>query len=269
MVLLGILNSRVGIGIETFINNLIYGPLAYFFLTLSGLIVIKMLQISNRETPNNRLNLRQGIILFGATFLIGFILAIINTVTNIVIYYFNILIILFYVIIGVLWLSLGYLASKRENITVVVNIAIISLTFSMGLIYGAILNTLTFPLYVYFFFFTASFLQPARELTKILGKEDRKKSSIVFARNYNRVNILKYSLFFQLAAIFFLILPIFTPLAYPILFLFLMVLGLIVIGIASILTLNSILGKMEFRKISSILKIGILIELITFLMLGS
>ena len=90
MVLIGIFNSRLGIGVEIFTLNLIYGPIAYLFLTLSGIMVIKLIQILDNPSYNGIISKKRALIISGVLYLIGLILIIVNVIENMFIYYLNI-----------------------------------------------------------------------------------------------------------------------------------------------------------------------------------
>jgi len=269
MVLLGIFNSRLGIGIEIFTLNLIYGPLAYLFIAFSGIMVIKLLQILDNPSHDSKLSKKRAIMLFGVLYLIGFILTIGNVIDNMAIYYLNIPIILFVGFVGVLWCFFGFFGFRYRKYIILVNILIVSLAFSIGLIYGAFLNTFIIPLYLYLFFLSAFFLQLSRELLKGLNRGDRAEGFMGWEIRFNKQNVLTYSLLFELLAIVFLIYLIVFNISNSVLFLFLMICGIIIISFAVIFTFESILEKRISYRIHSILKFGILIELIALLILGS
>ena len=269
MVLFGIFNSRIGIGVEIFTINLIYGPLAYLFLALSGIMIIKLVQILDNPSYNGRLSKRRTLIIFGVFYLIGLILIVVNVIENMILYYFNIVIIFFTVSIGILWSFLGFYGYKNKRKIGYINILIISLTFSIGLIYGAFLNTLILPIYIYFFFLSTFSLQLSRELMKDFKINDITEGLTGLDSRTNQKKVLKVSLLFQILAIIFFILPIYSNISYPILFIILMITGIFFISLAGFLTLKSILENNISHKIRSILKIGIFIELITLLIIGS
>ncbi len=268
LVIFGILNSRLGIGVEIFTNNLIYGPLGFLFLSLSGIMIIKLLQILNNPSYKGKISKKGISMIIGTLYIIGFILIIANVGENMIIYYFNIPIILFTVFIGIFWILLGYFGFKKRKVIVYINILIVTLSFSVGLIYGVILNKFIIPIYIYSFFFSISFLQMSRELIKRFNKKERIEEYMLFPNTINDRKILKASLIFQFSSLIFLVLPVVMKVIISYLILFLMILGLVTISLASFLTLASLLEKEIYKKISLILKIGILLELITLLVLG-
>jgi 4-hydroxybenzoate polyprenyltransferase len=172
------------------------------------------------------------------------------------------------VFIGFLWCVLGIIGSKLRESIPFVKICVISFIFSIGLIYGAFLNIFILPFYIYCFFFSISFLQLSRELTKGFNEREKKEEYFPFPVRIDNEKLLKFSLLFQILALFFLSISIVFTFMYPTLFLFIALPGLIIMILASFLTLASILENHTYTKISSILKIVIFIELIVLLMVG-
>lgn len=269
MVLIGIFNSRLGIGIEIFKNNLIYGSLAYLFLAFSGLTIVKLLQDSNNPKTKGKFTEKRVIMIFGIFFLISFILTIVNVIENTIIYSFNIIIIFCTVLIVILWMLLGFYGYKYRKHIPIINVLMVTLIFSLGIIYGVFLNTDLIPIHIYFFFISIAFLQLSRELTKGFSKRE---NEIDFFQNNNRLidsKLLKFSLSFQVFSIIFLILPFFNYIMLTALTVFLLIFNLIIMGFASFLTISSIIESDIYKKISSILKIAILLELILLLITGN
>lgn len=265
MALIGVLISRVNVGIEQFITNLIFAPIAYLFIALSGLSVIKILQILQDPSNTGKLNLKQALILFWSFYIVGIVL----TIINVVLYALNSVAIIFIIIIGVLWVVLCLLAYKNKINSEYVCVSIVSLVFTLGIIYGALLNTLIIPLSIYYILLTASFLQPARELIKSYDKKDRGRGFITINNAEEREKILKFSLVLQVLSSIFLVIILLSNIAYPVLYFVVMLIGLIIIGSAIILTLKSLREKRDYLRTSWLLKYGILIELIAFLVVGS
>ncbi|MFX1328401.1 MAG: hypothetical protein ACFE91_09760 [Promethearchaeota archaeon] len=269
MVLFGIFNSRSGIGVEIFTINLIYGPLAYLFLAFSGIMVIKLLQIINNPSSEGKISLKQALLLTIILYFIGLILILVNVVFNLRIYYLNIPIILFTIGIGIFWFFIGFYGFKNKKSITTLNILIVVLVFSIGLIYGVFLNIFLIPNYIYFFFFLVFFLQLTREITKRFMKGSKIEGFMDWEIRYNQGKILKYSLAFEFLAIIFLIFSLVSNISYSVSFLFLMICGIFVIIFAIIMTLESILEKRVTFRISSLIKIDILFILLAILILGS
>jgi 4-hydroxybenzoate polyprenyltransferase len=269
MVLLGIFNSRVSIGVEIFTKNLIYGPVAYLFLGLSGIIIIRLLQILENSSYKGKFSKRKVLLISGIFYLIGFILTIINVIENMKIYYFNTVIIFFAIFIGILWCILGFFGYKKKIKVSYISILLVSLIFSIGLIYGVFLNTLIIPFHIFLFFLFTLFLQISREIMKHFDLNDIKEEFEGFDNRMSQEKVLKVSLFLQISSIVFLIFLVFFNVSHSILFLALMIASIFFVSIAGILTLESSLERKISNKISSILKIGLLFELISLLIIGS
>jgi hypothetical protein len=135
----------------------------------------------------------------------------------------------------------------------------------MGIVYGAFLNTHLFPIYIYFFFLSATFLQLSRELMKIFDGREIKKD---LQDRLNQGAILRITLIFEILSIGFFIIPVFYITSYTLAYLVLMICGLVFIIITVIFTFESILEKKISYRISSILKVGILFQLLAFLISG-
>jgi hypothetical protein len=80
--------------------------------------------------------------------------------------------------------------------------------------------------------------------------------------------LLKISLVFDILAICFFLLPVFSISSYPLVYLVFMICGIIFISFAGLFTLESILEKKISYRISLILKIAILFQLMAFLISG-
>ncbi len=113
----------------------------------------------------------------------------------------------------------------------------------------------------------SSFLQLSREIVKGCKdiESDKNKDFKTLLKTIGIEKSLKILLFFQILAILFFILPIFTNIINSMLFLFPMIFGSIVIGFALILTLISNLERRYFKTISILLKIGIFFEFVAFI----
>jgi geranylgeranylglycerol-phosphate geranylgeranyltransferase len=265
-VIIGILNTRAGIAPEAVILNIVLGILTYFFLAGSGMVINDIYDIEidkinrpERPIPRGSITLTQAKQLFIITLGIGIVLSIIHSLI-LSISILNIIIACFFGFIGWLYAAWGKKQGFIGNI-------IVSISFSIGLIYGAILNSSFIPIYIYFFFLTSYFLLMAREIVK--GCEDiegdKKEGVKTLAITIGTKKALIVSMICQVLAIFFFILPILTSIINPIFFSFGMIVGSLVVGYALILSLKSSLIREEFKKISKILKIGALLGLVAFI----
>ncbi|NVM30207.1 MAG: hypothetical protein HWN65_15290 [Candidatus Helarchaeota archaeon] len=246
MVAIGLWVTSIGIG--RLITNLVFGPLAFFFIAISGSIVFETLRISEDESSK----ILKGLIVFGAMFITGCSL----TIYNMLCYNLDFLVMVFVTVTGLIWFFLSYYGVQSKIGNYIEEI-IISLAFTLGIFYGALLNYYIIPIYIYFFFLTAIFLQLSRELVKKFNDRESEEEN----SNYETIKI---ALTFQIIALIFFILPLVTTISNLILYLYIMLIGLIFIGLAIFLTVKSVLETRKIKKIGLLLKIGILIELIAF-----
>ena len=144
---------------------------------------------------------------------------------------------------------------------------IVSISFSIGLIYGAVLNNSNVPPYIYFFFLTSFFLLLSREVIK--GCEDiegdKKEGVKTLAIRIGIKKATIFSLVFALLAIVFYILPYFTNILNRLLFIISMAFGLVVVLYAIILMLKRNLVRKDFKRISLLLKIAAFLGLVAFI----
>jgi geranylgeranylglycerol-phosphate geranylgeranyltransferase len=264
-VLIGILNTRVGISFNELIINIILGILTYFFIAGSGMIIndiydveIDRINRPERPIPRGAISIKEAKYLFAITLSVGLVLSIIHSLI-VELYFINMIIAAFFGFIGFVYAKWGKKSGFLGNI-------IVSVSFSIGLLYGAILNGIWIPLYIYFFFLTAFFLLLAREIVK--GCEDVEGDKLEGVKTLAiRLGIRKaliISIIFDILAIIFFILPIFTDIINPLAFLISMIFGLVVVLMAIILSIISRLKRQEFKRISLLLKIGSFLGLIAF-----
>ncbi|MFX1410324.1 MAG: geranylgeranylglycerol-phosphate geranylgeranyltransferase [Promethearchaeota archaeon] len=265
-VIIGILNTRTGIHLSTLIINIILGVLTYFFVAGSGMVIndyydieIDKINRPERPIPRGSITLNQAKLLFFGYLLIGVIISIIHSFIF-ELGFLNIIIAAFFGFIGWLYAAWGKKSGFFGNI-------IVSVSFSIGLIYGAVLNSSAIPLYIYFFFLTSFFLLLAREIIKgcedIEGDKEQGVKTLAIQIGIKKATYC--SMISTILAIVFFILPVFTPIINPVLFLISMLLGLVVVIFSAILMLKKSLLKKDFSKISLTLKIGAFLGLIAFI----
>ncbi len=268
-VIIGILNTKIGILPLTLIFNIIFGVLTYFFISGSSMIIndyydveIDKINRPERPIPRGSISLKQAKILWVVTILIGIILSIIHSLLFIqsLFGYLVTIIVVFMAFIGWFYAAWGKKSGFIGNI-------IVGISFSIGLIYGAVLNNSGIPPYIFYFFLTSFFLLLSREVIKgcedVEGdKKERVKTLAI------RIGIKKsttISMIFAVVAVVFYILPYFTVIN-QLLFLISMIFGLTVVLFAIILMLKGNLVNKDFKKVSLFLKIGAFLGLITFLL---
>ena len=265
-VIIGILNTRTGIPFDILVLNIILGVLTYFFIAGSGMIINDIYDIEidkinrpERPIPSGSVSLTQAKLLFFLTLGIGVMISIIHSLIF-SLGFFNIILAIFFGFIGWLYSAWGKGKGFIGNI-------IVSISFSIGLIYGAILNSTFIPVYIYYFFLTSFFLLLSREIVKGCEDIEGDKTKVVktLAIKLGTKRAIAISIIFEICAIIFFILPIFTDILNPTLFMIFMSFGLIVVIIAVILSFRKNLERRDFKKISLMLKIGAFLGLIAFI----
>ncbi|TFG18436.1 MAG: hypothetical protein EU531_00315 [Promethearchaeota archaeon] len=265
-VIIGLLNTRTGILPQKFVLNIILGIIAYIFIAGSGMVINDIYDIEidrinrpQRPIPRGSITIGQAQFLFIIYLTVGLIASVFNSALNIL-GISNIIIAVIFGLIGWVYAKWGKRSGFLGNI-------IVSISFSIGLIYGAVLNSSIIPIYIYFFFFTSFFLLLSREVIK--GCEDIEGDKLQGVKTLAiRIGIKKskyFSTIFAIMAIFFFILTYFTPIINPYYFLFPMIIGLTDVGYVIILMLKKDQKKEEFKRISLFLKIGCFLGLIAFL----
>jgi geranylgeranylglycerol-phosphate geranylgeranyltransferase len=264
-VIIGILNTRTDISLNILLLNLILGVLTYFFIAGSGMVIndyydieIDKINRPERPIPRGSITLGQAKLLFFIYLIIGIILSIINSLI-LTLWYLNIIIASFFGFMGWLYAKWGKKSGFFGNI-------IVSVSFSIGLIYGAVLNVSAVPMYIYFFFLTSFFLLLSREVIKgcedIEGDKEEGVKTLAIRIGIKKSTYL--ALTSSIFAIIFFILPIFTSIINPILFFISMIFGLVDVLYAIILMFKSNLDKKDFKRISLTLKIGAFLGLVAF-----
>ncbi len=265
-VVIGILNTRVGVPLNVVLINVLLGVLTYFFLAGSGMIIndiydveIDKINRPERAIPSGRITIHQAKLLFIGTYVVGVGLAVLHSlIFNLVL--LNIILASFFGFIGWVYAKWGKKSGFPGNI-------VVGISFSIGLIYGAVLNNQGIPDYIYFFFLTSFFLLVSREIIK--GCEDiegdKKEGIKTLAIKIGPKKAKFTSMICQILAIIFFITPFFTNIINPLLFLIIMIPGIAIVGYSLILSIKKGESKEDFGKISLILKIGALLGLIAFL----
>jgi geranylgeranylglycerol-phosphate geranylgeranyltransferase len=168
-VIIGLLNTRTGVLLNLFAVNIILGIIAYFFIAGSGMVINDIYDIEidrinrpQRPIPRGSITLAQAKGLFLTYLIIGLIASVVNSIIN--------LLGLLNVIIAAIFGLIGWIYAKWGKKSGFLGNIIVSVSFSIGLIYGAVLNSSIVPIYIYFFFFTSFFLLLSREVIK--GCED-------------------------------------------------------------------------------------------------
>jgi geranylgeranylglycerol-phosphate geranylgeranyltransferase len=264
-VIIGVLNTRTGVPLLDLILNLIIGVITYILIAGSGMVINDIYDIEidrinrpERPIPRGDLTLKEAKYLYLGIMLIGILLSVFHSwLMNLG--FINIVVAAFFAFIGWLYAAWGKKSGFIGNI-------IVSVSFSIGLLYGAILNGYNLPLYIYFFFLTSFFLLLAREIVK--GCEDiegdKREGVKTLAITIGIQNALYVSIVCDAFAIIFFVLPVFTNIINLWAFIISMLFGLGIVFLALVLSLISDLEKKSFSKISLLLKIGAFLGLLAF-----
>lgn len=265
-IIIGLLNTRTGISTIQLISNIILGVITYFFISGSGMVIndiydleIDKINRPQRPIPRGSVSIKQAKILFILYLLIGISICILNSIIfNLG--YLNIIIAIFFGLMGWIYAKWGKRSGFLGNI-------IVSISFSIGMIYGAILNNSVIPNYIYFFFLTSFSLLLSREIIK--GCEDIEGDKVEGVKTLAiKIGIKKsttLSIIFSLIAILFFVLPVITDIINPILFLIFMIFGLIDVLYAITIMVRKNLEYNQFKRISLLLKIGAFLGLLAFI----
>ncbi|MHA1292946.1 MAG: geranylgeranylglycerol-phosphate geranylgeranyltransferase [Promethearchaeota archaeon] len=265
-VVIGILNTRVGIPSEILALNIILGILTYFFISGSGMIIndiydyeIDKINRPERPLPSGRLDLKNAKILFILTFSIGILLSIIHCII-LSLNFYPVILVIGFGLLGWVYAAWG----KRKGF---IGNIIVSVSFSIGLIYGAILNSFSIPSYIFYFFITSFALLMAREIVK--GCEDiegdKKEGVKTLAITIGIKKTMIIAIIFECLAIIFFILPLFTNIINPNLFIILMFPGIAIVGFSLIYSFYHHQNIKNFGRISLLLKIGAFAGLLAFI----
>jgi len=271
LVVMGILLTRYELGVGFITINTLFGMFSYFLIAVSGLMLIRNIH-RKRDQNLEILNLRRDIILFIILFILGFNLLLVYCF----LYYFNLIILIFTAFIGIFWVLLWFNAEKERENNYILNI-FNSLIFALGLFFGALLNTYLTPLYIYYFFISLLFLQLAREISKDLMEEiDIREKGLKIKSPKELKNIIlrhddtlgsksKMIFLFGLTSLVFILLPLISTIANPIMYLYPLALTAILILAILYLSFKGYKENTFYPRINTLLKYAILLEIVCFL----
>ncbi len=265
-VVIGLLNTRSNVPLDKLTVNIIFGVITYIFLAAAGNIINDVYDIEidkinrpNRPIPRGSISIKQAKRLFFLSLIVGIVLSLVNTLIFRLVL-INLAIAIFFGFITWVYAKWGKRSGFFGNV-------IVGVSYSIGLVYGAFLNSSNIPPYVLYFFLTAFSLLVAREVIK--GCEDiegdKNQGVKTLAIKIGIKNSRNVAVIFSFVAITFFVLPIFTNILNPILFIIFMIIGLIEVAYTIFIMLTSKLEKGNFKKISLLLKIGMLLGLVAFL----
>ena len=264
-IVIGLLNTRLNVPFDKLTINIILGVVTYIFIAASGNTINDIYDIEidkinrlERPIPRGSISLKQAKGLFFLFLSIGIILSYLNTLIF-SLTLINLALAFFFGFMAWVYAKWGKKSGFLGNI-------IVGVSFSIGLVYGAYLNSSIIPPYIFYFFITAFSLLVAREIIK--GCEDiegdKNQGVKTLAIKIGIKSSRNISVIFALLAVVFFILPVFTNILNIFLFIIFMIIGLIEVGYTIVLMLTSDLGKEDLKKISLLLKIGMFLGLIAF-----
>lgn len=264
-IVIGLLNTRLNVPFDKLTINIILGVVTYIFIAASGNTINDIYDIEidkinrlERPIPRGSISLKQAKGLFFLFLGIGIILSYLNTLIF-SLTLINLALAFFFGFMAWVYAKWGKKSGFLGNI-------IVGVSFSIGLVYGAYLNSSIIPPYIFYFFITAFSLLVAREIIK--GCEDiegdKNQGVKTLAIKIGIKSSRNISVIFALLAVVFFILPVFTNILNIFLFIIFMIIGLIEVGYTIVLMLTSDLGKEDLKKISLLLKIGMFLGLIAF-----
>ena len=256
LVFIGMLITRWGVGYGRFSINVNFGLPIYFLIACSGMLVALTLKIEESLDERKSLKHKKLEITSAVLYVAAFITSIVHTIY----YNLEILNVFFLAFIGVLWFLSELYGKTWKKKNFLANI-LISLSFSLGIIYGATLNVVAIPLSIFVFFGATFLLQFSKDLINESKNEEKYNragaSSLALALGAEKTQ--KISFIIDLIVILLFILPIIPNLfgiLSLVLYLIPMIITVILLGIAALLTYKMNAGKNYYRIIKILLKIG-------------
>ncbi len=264
-ILVGYLNTRDATGSFSLPGHIFLLCAAYICIVGAGMIIndiydyrIDQVNRPKRPMPRGDVSLKAARVLYGVVLGSGLLLAFVHGLVKDTLL-FNMTFASMFGLVGWLYAAYGKKSGFAGNI-------LVSLSFSMGLIGGALINGMQVPGYVVYFFLTSFLLLMAREIIKdcedVAGDRTEKVNTLAILTG-TRKSALTAACFSFLAMIFF-VLPAFAPILNPGGFLVVMIPGVAVVGYASLQAFRSELQKRDFTHISRLLKAGAFLGLIAF-----
>lgn len=266
-ILIGLFNTRTGVLFNSLLINIILGVFTYIFLAGAGMVIndyydyeIDKINRPQRPIPRGAITLNQARLLFIIYISIGIALSLFHVLL------FNLN--FFIIIIAAIFGFMGWLYAKWGKKSGFFGNLIVSISFSIGMIYGALLNSPFIPIYIYYFFFTSFFLLLSREVIKgcedIEGDKKEGVKTLAIRIGVKKSNFIAMA--FAFIAILFYVFSLFSNIINPILYVVFMIFGILIVGLSIVFMIQSKLEKRAFKKISLLLKVGAFVGLLTFLL---
>ncbi len=251
---LGLLLTRWGIGNGRVTFNIYFGLPIYFLIASSTLLVSLVLKIENGE------RFQQAIKKLNVSIIILFSLGFGTSIYYTILYNLGLLNLFILAIIGAVLILSAFFGRDWSYKSYLANI-LISLAISLGLIYGAALNTMMIPLSVFLFFGIIFLLQFSKDLINESKNEEKYKNagadSLALTLGAKKTQIISFTS--DLIIILFMILPIILNSALIhslLLYIVSMIITVIIIGLATALTFLMKAEKTYYRLVKNLLKLG-------------
>lgn len=257
LVFIGLLITRWEVGVGRFGINIYFGLPIYFLIASSGMLVSLILKIEESSSERKKLKFRRLETYSAVLYIVAFATAIIHTI------YYNLEVLNLFLLafIGVIWFLSIFFGKTWNKRNVVANI-LISLSFSLGIMYGAALNTLMLPISIYVYFGVVSLLQFSKDLMNESKNEEKYKRAGAYSltSTLGAEKTQKISFLLDLVIIIILVLPLIQNFVGILSILFYMIPILIVVvllGVAALLTYKMNAEKTYYRIVKILLKFGI------------
>lgn len=263
LAIIGLLHNRSDVGYNWFMDNLVIGPIVYLLIMISSMLVVFALKMPRDESENT---LQKRIAVKIASIVI-FLIA--YGLISFYVYYYTrtLLLLVFLGLIGFCW-GLSLLYGVEWEYKSILRILIIGFTLSFGVIYGALLNDLTFPIYLYFIILATFTLQISKDMLKSCKYSTEKRGEIEeyqpFADILTVNKTQRIVLILQILTLLFLTLPFITGVYNYFLYLFPMVIGVIFIIVSIVLNLKYDFEREYNGKIFILLRLSIFFAIMAF-----
>ena len=256
MVLIGIINTRFGVGVGRVNTNIFFGMPIFFLVAISGMLVVLALKNVDEDAARRKKTYRKIGISSAVFFLVAFGLSLFHTFF----YNLDILNVFLLAFLGIFGFVSFYYGKEWDKRGFLANF-IIGLSFSFGIIYGAALNGIDIPIFIYLFFGAAFLLQFSKDLmndSKFIERDEREGFKS-FAISLGTRKAMLISLISEILTILFLVLPIipgFQGIFNPFLYTIPMILTVSIIGIAVVFTALIKEERTYYRIVKIILRIA-------------
>lgn len=250
----GILLTRWDIGQGRVTFNIYFGLPIYCLIASSMMIVTVILKIEDNEREKRAIKKLE----ISSTIL--YCLAFGTAIYHTIYYNLDVLNLFLLALIGVALVLSIYYGKESSGRDLLAN-SFISAGISLGIIYGASLNSFVIPILIYVFFGAVFFLQLSKDLINESKNEERYKdagaSSLAF--KLGKMKALNISIYLDIGVIILIILPIipnFLEIPSELFYMIPMLITVIILGIAVILTFLMKSEKIYYRIVKLMLKVS-------------